>query len=71
MAEMKPCYFCGKKLEQPHTYPKFDNGTVYGCIMIHNCPSGIKMQIKSVSYHKTREEAMKECIQVWNGEKIS
>ena len=54
---MKPCHFCGKRTEQPHTYPKYDNGTVYGCLLVHNCESGVKIQVVSSKCYKSKEEA--------------
>ena len=70
MADMKRCYFCGKKLEQPHTYPKFDNGTVYGCVLVHNCESGIKIHMKSTKHYKSKEEALRRFVDIYNGEDI-
>lgn len=67
--KLKPCPFCGKKLEQAHTYPKFDNGTVYGCQLVHNCESGIRIHIKSTRHYKSKEEALRKFIENFNGEK--
>lgn len=66
--EMKPCRFCNQKMEQPHIYPKFQNGTVYGCLLVHNCSSGIRMELVSNKYYKSKEEALHRFTEAWNGE---
>lgn len=65
---MKPCHFCGKRIEQPHTYPTYDKGTVYGCLLVHNCSCGIRMELVSNKYYKSKEEALRRFVEVWNGE---
>lgn len=61
------CHFCGKRIEQPHTYPKYDKGTVYGCQLVHNCSSGVRIKIVSSKNYKSKEEALQRFVEVWNG----
>ena len=71
MAEivMKPCHFYGKRIEPPSTYPKYDKGTVWGCLLVHNCPCGIKVKIFSNKFYRSKEEALRRFVEAWNGGK--
>ena len=66
--ELKNCPFCGKSVEV-HVHPERDDkvGLVYGALIIHKeCIDGMEVELFSIHYKKTEEEARETLTTAWN-----
>lgn len=66
--ELKPCPFCGEKVEMKEPYPKWDDkrGIVYDCMIVHSCKSGLNIGIYTKHGYLSKCRARRAMADTWN-----